>query len=60
MPPKTNDPKLAFVAQEGLYLALHPDNPQYNPDSLAVEKMMIISSQDFEGAHQGDKSAECE
>ena len=44
LPPKTYDPKMAFIAKEGLFLALHPDNPQYNPDSLAFEKMMITTN----------------
>jgi len=49
LPPKMYDPKMAFIAKEGLYFALHPDNPQYNPDSLAFEKMVIVSNLDYEG-----------
>lgn len=44
MPPKTYDPLMAFIAQEGLYFALHPDHPLYNPDSLAFEKMTLITN----------------
>jgi len=44
MPPKTYDPKMAFIAKDGLYFALHPDNPHYDPDSLAFEKVIIIDN----------------
>jgi len=44
MPNKTYDPNMTFVAKEGIFVALHPDNPQYNPDSLAFEKMIIVEN----------------
>jgi hypothetical protein len=44
MPPKTYDPLMAFVAKDGLYFAMHPDNPKYDPDSLAFEKMIITNN----------------
>jgi hypothetical protein len=44
MPPKTYDPLMAFIEKDGLYFALHPDNPVYNPDSLAFEKMLITNN----------------
>jgi hypothetical protein len=35
---------MAFVTKDGLYFAMHPDNPKYNPDSLAFEKMVITEN----------------
>jgi hypothetical protein len=44
MPMNTYDPLMAFITRDGLFLALHPDNPKYNPDSLAFEKMVITEN----------------
>lgn len=44
MPMNTYDPEMAFITRDGLFLALHPDNPKYNPDSLAFERMMITDN----------------
>ena len=41
LPNKSYDPNMAFVAKDGLYIALHYDNPLYNPDSLTFEKIEI-------------------
>jgi len=44
MPMNTYDPQMAFITRDGLFLALHPDNPKYNPDSLAFEKMIVLDN----------------
>jgi len=42
LPEKTYDPTMKFISKDGLYIALHIDNPLYNPDSLIFEKMKIM------------------
>jgi hypothetical protein len=39
MPEKTYNPNMSFIAEDGLYLALHCDHPKYNPDSLMFERI---------------------
>jgi len=46
MPMNTYDPLMAFITRDGLFLALHPNHPKYDPDSLAFEKMIISSDLD--------------
>lgn len=38
MPPEKYDPFMFFIAPDGLYLALHCNHPEYNPDSLMFER----------------------
>ena len=39
MPDNTYNPFMSFVAEDGLYIALHCDHPKYNPDSLMFERI---------------------
>jgi len=44
MPINTYDPEMAFITRDGLFLALHPNHPKYDPDSLAFEKMIVLDN----------------
>jgi len=44
MPMNTYDPEMTFITKDGLFLALHPNHPKYDPDSLAFEKMIVITN----------------
>jgi hypothetical protein len=44
MPMNKYDPQMAFITRDGLFLALHPNHPKYDPDSLAFEKMVITEN----------------
>lgn len=44
MLPEKYDPFMFFIAQDGLYIALHCNHPEYNPDSLTFERFDLEES----------------
>ncbi len=44
MPENIYNPNMSFVAEDGLYMSLHINHPDYDPNHLAFEKLDLVNA----------------